>query len=77
MYKIVELQTTDGTTAHVVETANTENEAQSVFHQKLSYAAISTVPIHAVVLLDEKGFTIDRKHYTHEEVVVSGENYPG
>lgn len=74
-YIIMELQTyADGTVGTLVETADNYNQAKSVFHQKLASAAISTVPIHAVVILNSDGVVSDQESYRHEvEVTDDGE----
>lgn len=74
-YIIMELQTyADGTVGTLVETADNYNQAKSVYHQKLASAAISTVPIHAVVILNSDGVVSDQESYKHEvEVADDGE----
>lgn len=67
MYLVNEYQTdAQGNVAAlpVVQKA-TQNEAESEFHIKLGYAAISSVPVHAVTLETEEGFQIMRGCYKH------------
>ena len=65
MYIIVEIQTFEnGTVGILYETANTWNQAQSVFHTKLASAAISGLPNHAVTLLNNLGQPLDFQSYT-------------
>ena len=72
-YIILELQTNaDGTVGTLVTTADTYNEAKSAYHQKLAYAAISSVHIHAVVIMNSDGVVSDQESYRHE-VVTDGE----
>ena len=68
MYILVEMQTNNGQTA-VVTPVVYENrlEAESVYHQKLAAAAISSVQIHSVAMLDDHGGTIKRDYYEHIE----------
>lgn len=72
---VFEIQThADGTVGTLVNTADTYNEAKSIYHTKLAAAAISTVPIHAVVILNSDGVVSDQESYRHEvEVTDDGE----
>ena len=66
MYYIFEIQKQlDGTCAHLLTTAETENEAKSKFHQVMAAAAISSVPIHTAVVLTDEGVPIMRETYRH------------
>lgn len=67
MYYIIELQTNNGTPAHIVQTASTRNEAMSKYHQVLASAAISQVDIHACTIIDDHGISIAREFYVHNE----------
>lgn len=67
MYYIIELQTTNGTPAHIVQTASTRNEAMSKYHQVLASAAISQVDVHACTIIDDHGISIAREFYDHNE----------
>lgn len=66
MYYVIEIQKLpDGTHAHLVyhDDAWTYNQAESVYYGKLQYAAISTIPMHTVILLDEEGAVYGTKTY--------------
>ena len=67
MFSIIEMQTTGSSMAVVtpIPVYENQNEAESVFHQKMSVAAISSVPIHAVAMLNERGEVILNGSYTH------------
>ena len=65
-YIVIELQTNGGTTANIVTTYNTREEAESKFHTILAAAAVSNVEIHAAVILAPDGFQIAHEAYTHE-----------
>ena len=45
----------------------TYNEAMSVYHQKMASAAISTVPVHAVYVVNEFGTVIESGFFDHRE----------
>lgn len=68
MYIIIEIQTaTDGTVSTLCTTAATWREAQAVYHNKLWYAAQSTIPCYAVSLLDIHGNVMESRYYTAQE----------
>lgn len=65
MYVIIEIQTFEnGTIGTLIETADSWKKAQSVYHTKLASAAISGLPVHAVVLMDNRGNPMDFQSYT-------------
>ena len=66
-YFILEIQkNADGTCAHIVQTSDTRNGAESVYHQILAAAAISNVYQHTAVLLTDTGMEIMHQCYVHE-----------
>lgn len=68
MYIIYEIQTNaDGTVGTLTYTAQTWLEAQSIYHAKLSAAAASEVPIHAVILMDASANPMEHQAYRHSE----------
>lgn len=70
MYILHEMQTTASGTALVpAQTFTDKNQAESAFHTALAAAAISSVTVHAVVLMDEHGNTIKRDFYEHSAEV--------
>lgn len=67
-YIIIELQkNAEGNVSHIVKNADSEREAESIYHGTLQYAAISDLPCHSVALMDETGYLIKRECYTTEE----------
>lgn len=66
-YIIIETQTTNGVTA-VVPAVVKDNffTAEQEYHNKLSYAAVSSVPIHAVTMITERGNVVKHECYVHE-----------
>jgi hypothetical protein len=68
-YIIIELQRfADGTVGvPPVNTADDFLNAKSVFHTKCGVAAISSVPVHSVVLLTEAGQTMAYESFNHED----------
>lgn len=66
MFYIIEIQkNNEGQNAHLVYTAETQNEAESIYYSKLAYAATSSLPLHAVVCLTEEGLHHMSKSYRH------------
>ena len=61
MYTIIELQTTNGTTiAAEPVTKQTIEEARQEYHTKGSYAAVSSVEIHTVMLVNAEGQNVEK-----------------
>lgn len=65
MYIVIELQTTNGETASLIQTKETKDEAMSAYHSILAAAAISTVEYHTAIVMDREGKYIARECYTH------------
>ena len=66
MYILQEIQTTKESTALVpARTFTNKNDAESAFHLALSYAAVSEVEIHTVILYNEHGSIIRSECYEH------------
>jgi len=68
MFHIIEIQTAGNSSVIVTPIPVTadKNEAESIYHQKMSYAAVSSVPIHSVVLLQDDGTVVMNGSYEHE-----------
>lgn len=66
MYIIQEIQTSNGQTALTPAITKTDkNEADSVYHSILASAAISSVEIHAVTMVNEHGGLVKSDYYEH------------
>ena len=67
MYIIQEIQTdANGSVAMLPPVVKqTQNEAESEYHIKLGYAAISSVAVHAVAMFTEEGFPLLHGCYKH------------
>ena len=65
MYIVLEIQTSS-TVATLVNSYSDRNQAESKYHQLLSAAALSSVPKHSAVLMDDVGETIKMDSYIHE-----------
>ena len=65
MYIVLEIQTST-TVATLVNSYEDRNQAESKYHQILTAAALSSVPKHSAVLMDDEGRTIKSETYIHE-----------
>lgn len=66
MYILQEIQAANGNTALVpAQTFTDKNQAESAYHTALAAAAVSSVSVHTVVLMDEHGNSIKREFYEH------------
>ena len=65
MYSIIELQTTDNATAHLCYTAESKNEAMSIYHTILASAAKSSMEYHTCIVVDPEGLFLARECYKH------------
>ena len=66
-YLVVELQTFEsGAMTSPAYAYDTQLEAEAKYHAILSSAAVSKLPTHAAVLLQNDGIVLASKCYTHE-----------
>ena len=66
MYLVIEIQATNGTIAVLpVATFNELQQAESSYYYRLASAAISSVGIHTVVLMDNFGYVLKSEYYKH------------
>ena len=66
MFIVLELQTdSQGNLGIIANKYNTIPEAESKYYNILSYAALSDVPVHAAVILDENGTHLNNASYMH------------
>lgn len=67
MYIVVELQTSaDGSVGNFVWAFSTKEDAFAKYHTVLSTAAVSALPVHAAVILDNHGQQIAAQAFEHE-----------
>lgn len=65
---ILEIQhSNDGSTAVLHEVQTDRNVAEQTYHNKLAYAAVSSVNVHSVVMLDDYGARVKGETYYHGE----------
>lgn len=67
---IIEIQhSNDGSTAVPPVTIEADhNKAEQTYHNKLSYAAVSEVNVHSVIMLDDYGSRVKGETYYHGSV---------
>lgn len=65
MYIVLEIQTSTSV-ATIVDSYEDRNQAESKYHQILMAAALSSIPKHSAVLMDDVGETIKMDSYIHE-----------
>lgn len=65
-YLVIEIQTAaDGAIAQLVTTHDTKAAAEQKYHQILSFAAVSDLAYHSVVILNGKGEWEKGETYDH------------
>ena len=63
-YCVIELQkNAEGVLTPLVSVHDTKEEAESKYHTILAYAAVSNLPVHSAVVLDENGCPVMYKSY--------------
>lgn len=66
MFVVIELQKlSDEQIANIVNIYQTREEAENRYHTILAAAAVSSLPVHAAVMLEENGVLIKNEWYTH------------
>lgn len=65
MYIVTELQTNGGQTANITTAHADRQEAEARYHSILAAAAVSTVEIHAAVMVSDEGFPLRHECYKH------------
>lgn len=67
VYIVIEIQADDSTAATIVNNYIDRNLAEQKYHQILSAAAVSAVPVHSAVMLTSDGTRIKGETYRHSE----------
>lgn len=68
-YIVIEMQTTNGTTAVLTTVKSNINEAEQQYHTVLAAAAVSQVPLHSASMLNERGQLIKYELFDHTEPI--------
>lgn len=67
MFIVLEMQKTGDQVATLVNSYAELNKAKQKYHQVLAAAAVSAVPVHTAVILEEFGNVLEYEHFEHEE----------
>lgn len=68
-YLVIELQTfPDGAMTSPAYAYDTQASAENKYHTILASAAVSKLPIHTALLINNRGYVMETKCYEHEEV---------
>lgn len=68
MYIVIEIQTNpNGAVGNIVNAYASRDQAFQKFHTILAAAAVSSLPVHAAVILDNKGLQIAAQYFEHFE----------
>ena len=68
MYRVIELQTTGNATSMIDHNDFADRDhAESEAHDVAKYAAISSVEIHTVAIVNPEGAVITKYCYKHEQ----------
>ena len=66
MYIVLEIQTNiDDSIGTIINTYTRRENAESRYHEVLMYAALSSLPVHSAVLLDNKGSYLKNETFIH------------
>lgn len=76
-YVVLEMQTyADGTTASLVDSFADKKLAEQKYHTALSYAAVSGLPMHTVMMVTSTGSHMKEEHYPDQEAEPEPEPTP-
>ncbi len=66
-YVVVELQDMGSQVANLVTAYDSVNQAEQKYHEVLSAAAVSQVPVHSAIMLNSEGQYIKSEAYDHRQ----------
>lgn len=65
-YLVIEIQKYDsGAMSTPTYAYDNQNSAEAKYHSILASAAVSALPVHSAVLMNEAGFVIKNQSYSH------------
>ena len=67
-YIVLELQTSGDNVSTIINQYDTLHQAESAYHQILTYAAISEVEYHGAILMNSQGSVYKNECYYHEPI---------
>lgn len=66
-YVVIELQDMGSQVANIVTAYDSVNQAEQKYHEALSAAAVSQVPIHSAIMMNSEGQYIKSEGYDHRQ----------
>ena len=66
VYIVIEIQSDEETASTIVNTYTNRNEAESKYHQILTSASLSNVPVHTAVVMTDTGTILKCETYRHK-----------
>lgn len=66
-YVVIELQDLGEQVANIVTAYASVNQAEQKYHEVLSAAAVSQVPVHSAIMLNSEGQYIKSEAYDHRQ----------
>lgn len=66
MFIVLELQNSGSNVVHLFNTYNDQPTAEQKYHTVLASAAVSNLPSHSALLMDEDGNVLRSECYHHE-----------
>lgn len=67
LYIVVEIQAQEDTAATLTNVYTDKYAAENKYHTVLAAAAVSSVPVHTVTMINEFGFVIKSEYYKHTQ----------
>lgn len=64
-YIVIEFQTDDDNVATIVNQYSDLQQAESAYHQILTFAAVSTIEYHGALLMNSEGAVYHSDRFTH------------
>lgn len=66
MFIVLEIQKQENNVSLLHFEYSDRETAENKYHTILAYAAVSTLPVHAAIMMNEMGMVIRSEYYEHE-----------
>ena len=67
LYIVLEIQAQEDTAATLTNVYTDKKDAENKYHTVLAAAALSNIPVHSAIMMNELGFVIKSEYYKHTE----------
>ena len=67
LYIVIEIQAQEDTAATLTNVYTDRQDAENKYHTVLAAAALSNIPVHSAIMMNELGFVIKSEYYKHTE----------